>query len=83
MKVGFYCRTSTGSFACVLPDERQKLHDFFTAEQEKAAKKDHKTETSAPFRKLYFFVVGLTYGCRKSWILMRFTPVSFAPLSIS
>lgn len=30
-----------------------------------------------------FFVVGLTYGCRKSWILMRFTPAFFAPLVIS
>lgn len=30
-----------------------------------------------------FFVVGLTYGCRKSWILMRFTPAFSAPLVIS
>ena len=30
-----------------------------------------------------FFVVGLTYGCLKSWILMRFTPAFPAPLVIS
>lgn len=30
-----------------------------------------------------FFVVGLTYGWRRSWILIRFTFAAFAPLSIS
>lgn len=30
-----------------------------------------------------FFVVCLTYGCRRSWIRIRFTPASLAPLSIS
>ena len=66
MKVGFYCRTNTGSFTCVLPDEGQKLRDFFATKQEKAAKKDCKIETSASCRKVQFFVVGLTYGCLKS-----------------
>lgn len=30
-----------------------------------------------------FFVAGLTYGCLKSCILIRFTFASFEPLSIS
>ena len=30
-----------------------------------------------------FFVVGLTYGCLKSWILILLTPAALAPLSIS
>lgn len=51
MKTAFYCRTSSGSFTCILPDERQKLRDFFAIEQEKTAKKDRKAEPSAPCRK--------------------------------
>lgn len=30
-----------------------------------------------------FFVVGLTYGCLRSCNLIRLTPVSFIPLTIS
>ena len=30
-----------------------------------------------------FFVVGLTYGCRKSCTRIRFTPDTFDPLFIS
>ena len=30
-----------------------------------------------------FFVVGLTYGCRRSWILIRLTPAWADPRSIS
>ena len=33
--------------------------------------------------RIIFFVVCLTYGCRRSWILIRLTPADFAPLSIS
>ena len=41
-----------------------------------AARKNFKKDAN-------FFVVGLTYGCRRSWILIRLTPADFAPLSIS
>lgn len=41
-----------------------------------AARKNFKKDAN-------FFVVGLTYGCLKSWIRIRFTPAAFAPLSIS
>ena len=41
-----------------------------------AARKNFKKDAN-------FFVVGLTYGCLKSWILMRLTPAAVAPLSIS
>lgn len=51
MKAAFYCRTSSGSFACILPDEKQKLHNFFAAEHRKEAEKSRKTERPAPCRK--------------------------------
>lgn len=51
MKTAFYCRTSSGSFTCILPDERQKLRDFFAVEHEKDANKNRKTKRSAPCRK--------------------------------
>lgn len=41
-----------------------------------AARKNFKKDAN-------FFVVGLTYGCRKSWIRILFTPDSFTPRSIS
>ena len=51
MKVCFYCRTSTDSFTCILPDERQKLRDFFEAERKKEAEKACEIKRSAPCRK--------------------------------
>ena len=48
MKAVFYCRTSTGSFICILPDERQKLRDFSAAERKKEAEKARKIKRSAP-----------------------------------
>lgn len=41
-----------------------------------AARKNFKKDAN-------FFVVGLTYGCLKSWILILLTPAALAPLSIS
>lgn len=51
MKTAFYCRTSSGSFTCILPDERQKLRDFFANERARMQKSNRKTKRSAIRRK--------------------------------
>ena len=61
MKIAFYCRVGGQSFGFVLPDEADKLREFFAEHQDKPA-----LEKSIK-RKLKIFVVCLTYGCRRSW----------------
>ena len=56
MKIAFYCRVDGQGFGFVLPDEADKLREFFAEHQDKPA-----LEKSIK-RKLKIFVVCLTYG---------------------
>ena len=60
MKIAFYCRVDGQGFGFVLPDEADKLREFFAEHQDKPA-----LEKSIK-RKLEIFVVCLTYGCLRS-----------------
>ena len=54
MKIAFYCRVDGQGFGFVLPDEADKLREFFAEHQDKPAQSIK--------RKLKIFVVYLTYG---------------------
>lgn len=56
MKIAFYCRVDGQGFGFVLPDEADKLREFFAEHQDKPAL------GKSIKRKLKIFVVCLTYG---------------------
>ena len=64
MKIAFYCRVDGQGFGFVLPDEADKLREFFAEHQDKPVLEN---PSSVRYK---FFVVCLTYGCRKSWNLI-------------
>ena len=72
MKIAFYCRVDGQGFGFVLPEEADKLREFFAEHQDKPA-----LEKSIK-RKLKIFVVCLTYGWRKSWKRILRKPFSFS-----
>ena len=39
MRIGFYCRKGGRTFGCMLPEEKERLHAFFAAEQKREAAK--------------------------------------------
>ena len=39
MRIAFYCRKGGTTFGCMLPEERERLHAFFAAEQKREAAK--------------------------------------------
>ena len=68
MKIAFYCRVDGQGFGFVLPDEADKLREFFAEHQDKPVLEN---PSSVRYK---FFVVCLTYGCRKSWKRILDTP---------
>ena len=59
MKIAFYCRVDGQGFCFVLPDEADKLREFFAEHQDKPALEIHQAQAK-------IFVVCLTYGWRRS-----------------
>lgn len=51
MKTAFYCRIHSQVFACVLPDERDKLRAFLGAEQKREAQESPKRNRHCKFEK--------------------------------
>ena len=39
MRIAFYCRKGGTTFGCMLPEEKERLHAFFAAEQKREAAK--------------------------------------------
>ena len=44
MKIAFYCRVDGQGFGFVLPDEADKLREFFAEHQDKPALKIHQAQ---------------------------------------
>ena len=67
MKIAFYCRVDGQGFGFVLPDEADKLREFFAEHQDKPVLEN---PSSVGYK---FFVVCLTYGCLRSCTRMTFS----------
>ena len=61
MRIAFYYRKGSTTFGCMLPEEKERLHAFFAAEQKREAANPYQESWIMGTRKnKYFFVVGLT-----------------------
>ncbi len=60
MRAAFYCRIGGQGYGFLLPEEADKLREFFAEHQDKPALENLQAQAK-------FFVVSLTYGWRKSW----------------
>ncbi len=61
MRIAFYYRKGSTTFGCMLPEEKERLHAFFAAEQKREAAKSLSRKLDHGDKKnKYFFVVGLT-----------------------
>ena len=69
MRIAFYCRKGGTTFGCMLPEEKERLHAFFAAEQKREAAKNRNGRRQNSYQESwivgtrknkYFFVVDLT-----------------------
>ena len=60
MRIAFYYRKGNTTFGCMLPEEKERLHAFFAAEQKReAAKSLSRKLDHGDKKKLIFFCRGL------------------------
>ena len=60
MRIAFYYRKGSTTFGCMLPEEKERLHAFFAAEQKReAAKSLSRKLNHGDKKKINFFCRGL------------------------